>query len=161
MKPIYPHDASTSLDKLLTTVSRLMTHYARAPDERVATSIALCFERLAAVAAEDWPLLSCAGRHLSEAWRTPPVRAAAVSPEDAPDGCHRLTLAEGEHCRLTCCTECGAVFAHFGSFRLRLPQAAFHSICNTFVQAEKRLRLPNAHPQGSGAGRGERNRAVH
>lgn len=161
MTHVYEHDSFQPLDKLLTTVSRLMTHYARSPDDRLATSISLCFERLAAVAAEDWPLLSRAGRNLSEAWRAPPIRAVSVSPEDAPDGCHRLTLADGEFCKLTCCTECGAVCAHFGSFRLRLPRAAFRSVCDTFARAEKRLRLPSAQPPVSGARRGGRNRAVH
>lgn len=158
---VYELDSYQPLDKLLTTVSRLMTHYARSPDDRLATSISLCFERLAAGAAEDWPLLGSAGSHLSEAWRALSQRTASIAPADAPDGCHQTTLAQGEHCRLACCTECGAIIAHFGSFRIRLPQGMFFSVCETFLLAEKRLRLHGADPTVFETGRGEGNRAVH
>lgn len=156
------HNSFLPLDKLLTTVSRLTTHYARSPDDRLATSISLCFDRLAVVAAEDWPLLSSAGSHLSEAWRALSQRTASMSPADAPDSCHQATLAQGEHCRLACCTECGAVIAHFGSFRLRLPRAMFFSVCGTFLLAEKRLRLHGGiDPAVFETGRGEPTRAMH
>jgi hypothetical protein len=133
-------DSSLPLEKLLTTVTRLMTCYARSPDERLATSIALGFDRLADIAAEDWPLLRLAGQRFSEEWRALSCRVAVLAPDSAEENCRRITLAEGPHCKLVCCADCGTVYAHIGQFRLRLPQAAFRSVCGTFRSAEQRLR---------------------
>lgn len=161
MQHAFEQDSSLPLEKLLTTVTRLMTCYARSPDERLATSIALSFDRLADIAAEDWPLLRLAGQRFSEEWRALSYRVASPAPDGASENCRRITLAEGPHCKLTCCTECGAVYAHIGQFRLRLPQAAFRSVCDTFVLAEKRLRILCAEAPAGCAALVNETRAVH
>lgn len=130
------------LDVLLASLSQLMSGYALSPHAEVAAEIVRCLDGLATGSGDTTPLLREAGRQLSEVWRkkaflTPPP----AKPKQADsENCHLRGLAEGEHCAVTCCPDCGMVYVQFHSLNVRFPAAVFQSTCKTFLEAQQRLR---------------------
>lgn len=134
--------APMPLDVMLASLSQLMSGYALSPNAHVAAEIVRCFDSLATGSGDTSPLLREAGRQLSEVWRKKAfVAPAPAKPKQTePENCHLRGLAEGEYCTLTCCPDCGMVYAQFGSFNVRFPAAVFRSTCQTFLEAEQRLK---------------------
>lgn len=128
------------LDVLLASLSQLTSSYALSPNADVAAEIVRCLDALAADSCGALPLLREAGRQLSEVWRKKAFAAPAKPKRADTENCHLRGLAKGEHCTLTCCPDCGMVYAQFGSFNVRFPATVFRSTCQTFLEAEQRLK---------------------
>lgn len=129
-------------DLLLASLCQLMSGYAMSPNADVAAEIVRCLDALAADCGDASPVLREAGRQLAAVWRKKAfIASAPAKPKQAnPDGCHLRGLAEGEHCTVTCCPDCGMVYVQFHSFNVRFPAAVFRSTCQTFLEAEQRLK---------------------
>jgi hypothetical protein len=140
-----PLTSPKSADVLLASLSQLMTGYALSPNANTAAEIVRCLEMLATSAEDASPLLREAGQQLSEVWRkkafapSAPAKPKQTAPENSAT-CQLRALAEGEHCALAYCADCGTVHARFSSFNVRLPAAVFRSTCQTFLEAEERLK---------------------
>jgi hypothetical protein len=139
-----PLTSPKSVDVLLASLSQLMTGYALSPNVNTAVEIVRCLEMLTTSAEDASPLLREAGRQLSEVWRkkafvpSAPAKPKQTAPENSAT-CRLRDLAEGEHCTLAYCADCGTVYARFNSFNVRLPAAVFRSTCQTFLEAEEQL----------------------